>query len=1027
MAGLFLLACLIFAADAFGSSNRKGDWSVHKTRHFRIVYHDEVAAQADFARDFLEGAYRAMLDSLRVSDRGVIITVVLTGRVDESNGYATPLGHKIVIWTRPGQAIAAGDLPWLRRVLAHELAHMVSFLVFRNAFGVYGEIYKMASMPVWFLEGLAQYLGEAWDAKRNTFFAHALHNSALEAYPAMAAFLENDPVSGRLVYEQGHAFVRYLAAGNGGPAFLGRLLRKVTVIPVWNEAKALLSPLTARWLPLESALLSLTGKGITAHWSTFLYALEEGQPRGRDNPPPPLVAGAGPGGWDLVFQARRAGPDEWILTAQEDWDRPYVSLVRVAGGRAEPLGPKLVNPVFDLSPSGERLAYVKDYTDVDGEPVNRLMVRGLAGAARGEEWAVSDGAYHPAFLSEDTVAFSRWKSGRQVLTLCAVGGAPASVGGAPACREEVHDSLIGFYALSRSARGLLMNATTAAGRTGIWEWSREAGFQRILQDTVLAEFPVEAPDGSILMIREIGGLMQVGSLDRSAGTVAPARSFPVGAFFLHRAAPGIVAAVAQVGEADPWRLAPVEIKPPERPAPASAPSTALPAANADTSNTTLATYDTTTADSSARLPRARRPGQVSAAPSEVSASAFRAPAFLLDPPILPVGDSVSPRARPGRAYLSLLEMRPLVIWPYLAASYPWSALGAGGLLQDPLELHTLSGSIGSRTDKDHPLYGVEYVNAQTPAQISLFSGNEKVEVDSLAGGVDGWKRIDAVVQTTVTGMALLFRPPWSLPDPHAVFLGLETGYEWTAERLAGERDSGGLAFQGWSRAEGFWHHQVSLGYTYALPYAYSVAHPLRETSLFLGHLRRYPGGDDWIGWSAFHAFPLHGEFTLTAAWDGTLALANLPSSTYPVPGWGEVTLHHRRDRGIAQDLYASLDLPLLKGYLFEMPLFGICNYVGAGTFAAYGFESWERNPDLGLPPPDEESLVAGARLYGLFHVMRKLPLVLSGRVQWNFRDEAYEYVLGTEVGGVPSAVSGLFAPSQPRGGLSHRLRRPLHR
>lgn len=964
-----LAGAALLAGPAHADSNRKGDWFTHRTRHFNIVYHPEVAAQAEFARTFLEEAHKAQFDALGLPSSAVTITVVLTGHIDESNGYATPLGHQIVIWTRPGQVIASSEMAWLRRVLAHELAHQVTFLALRNFFGIYGEIYKTANVPVWFLEGLAQYLGETWDAKRNTFFAHALYNSALEPYPTLASFLKHDPITGRLVYEQGHALVRHLAERHGGGEFLGLLLRKITVIPVWNEFKALASPITARWLPVESALLSLTGKSMGRHYREFLDSLEAGLPRGagpgREPGPAPLVPGLE--AMEFVLQARQVGPGDFIATVMEDRDRPLVSLYRSRDGRAERLGPAYVNSVFDVSPDGRRLAYVRDYTDVDGEPVNRLVVRDLAG---GGEIHVSNGAYHPAFLGADTLAYSRWKSGRQVLVLCDLRGTAA------ACRETAPDSLVGFFALSRSSRGLLLNATDAAGRTGIWEYSPAAGFERIFQDTLLAEFPVEAPDGKIWFLREVGGLMQAVSLDRATGELVPLTAHPNGAFFLHRTAPGRIAATAQTGRRGDWRMAPVEI-------------TGFPAPDS---------------------------------------AGYRAPAFAGQPALLPAHAPLPTEARkPGLGYFSPLEIRTLLLYPYGAATYESGVLGVGGLFQDPLALHTLQLSGGFQSDGP-PVYNALYLNAQSPFPISLFSTNQIFEADSMfsAGSVTQ----DAVTQITVADAGFTALPPWDMPVPHSLFLSLGGGMEWHWDRVGIREDEDEPAeFGSWSRIREYGYHRLSLGYAYAEPYAWALVHPLRETFLGISHQRRYPGNEDFLQGLALQIFPVWKELTAAASYQGTWSLSDFERVDFPLPDGSTAVRVDRRESGFTHQAYGALDFPLFKDYLFEAPIFGICNFIGAGAYGAWRLEDYEASPYSTLPALEEEHTVAGGRVFFLFHMLRKIPLVWSWYTEYDFQDERVEFRLGADIGGIPSQVAGRFFDRHrpTSAAFRDRLRLPVRR
>nr|MDQ3002439.1 hypothetical protein [Fibrobacterota bacterium] len=644
---VLLILAMVSAGTAQAGSNRRVSWNTYETRNFKIVWHQDVKPQADIAKDFLEEAHARIGKDLGLRDRGIPITVVLTGLPDESNGYATPLGHRIVIFTRPGQVLATGEIAWLKRVLAHELTHQLTFLALRKSFlGIYSELYKTSHLPSWFVEGVAQFEAETWDAKRNTFFAHALYNSALEPYPNLATYTKADPVSSRLVYEQGHAFVRFLMAKEGR-GFLGPLLKRIRVIPVWSELKALLSPFTGSMLPLESALRAKTGLSYKVLYREFLDSMQAGLPKGYRLPGEPLAGGVP--GFAIIFQSKRIDSASFLFTGQKKWDQPYVSLFLSRSGKVERIGPSYVNPVFDLSEDGKRLLYVRTYTDRDRDPVDKLFLRDLE---TGTDRLVSDGAAHPIFLGPDSIAFSRYQKGRQTLVLCSLPGVD------PACVEVAQDSIVAVYGLSRSARGILCNATDALGRTGIHEYSAGTGFTRLFQDTVPSEFPVEADDGSVWMIRERGGLMQVDSWNRLTGVFSSVADFPLGTFYLHRAAPGVIASVAQTGSQGNWGFMPVKLR---TPTPTPIPS----------------------------------PDSVYVAPGFLSKSS---PALITgDPP--PVQATVS-------RYHSLLEMRPLILYPTLVLDFPLTNFSVGALLEDPLELHSLSVNLAWLSEV--PGYDVDY-------------------------------------------------------------------------------------------------------------------------------------------------------------------------------------------------------------------------------------------------------------------------------------------------------------------------------
>lgn len=1015
------LCIALLSAPVSANSNHTVSWKTYQTAHFEILYHDDIAPQARVARDFMEGAYAKIKADLGMRERGILITVVLTGVPDESNGYATPLGHKMVIYTRPMQVLASNDIAWLKRVLAHELTHQVTFLTLRKSFlGIYSEIYKSQSLPAWFMEGLAQYESETWDAKRNTFFAHALYNSALESYPDMATYTKTDPVSGRLVYEQGHAFVRFLAT-RLGPGGFPKLLSRIRVIPVWNEIKALLSPLTRSILPLEGVLKARTGVGIRQLYAEFTDSLRAGLP--------PAAALAGPlkggvPGFAVVYQMKLLDSSAFLFTGQEAWDQARVALYESRNGSVRRLAADPVNPVFDVSPDGKRVAYVRTFTDVNGDPRERLYVAGVAG---GDETVVSDGAAHPAFLANDTLAYSHYAHGRQALAICAPGGRGW------ACTETAPDTLTGFFALSKSTHGLLLNATDTAGRTGVYEYAPATGFVPVYRDTVPAEFPVETADGAVLLLRERRGLLQVDALDRASGRIVPAATYPLGTFYLHRAAPGMAASVAQVGDRGHWGLEPVAIAPPamaktDADAGAKANAGAGPVAGesadsaaarhasvsdsahakgADSGAVTRASAprDTVLPDSTLRISTARDTLSSHILKSDSLSSdtltVYRKPGFLVtnEPEFPPKG---KPRKAAPQEYNSLLGIRPLLAYPAFTATPGGGSVGAGVLLQDPLELHTLSAMCGIAPDK--AVYGVEYLNQQTPLGLSLSATNAVLELDKLVPP-PGWEK--AYLAATADVFSAGIQIPFPAPANTAFMLGARGSLYYREYRVAGQAvDSNYKLLEGWSKRRTDTEVQAFFGARYLAPYAYAMVHPLWLFDLEAGGLSRTFGPEAF--YYARGTFPIHGELTFTARWQGEILAyephvdeADLPDGQSTLYAWGGRS-------GIIHDGYAGVDFPLYKGYIGEVPLFGLWNYLGGGVFGSFYRRTYDYQlDDAGYEffASEREEIVAGAKLTGLFHIMRRFPLALSFQCGYDVRSRNADFRLTTELAGIPSTVS----------------------
>ncbi|MDB5051602.1 MAG: hypothetical protein JWO30_4673 [Fibrobacteres bacterium] len=974
---VFIIHCALLTA--FASSNHTVPWKAYETEHFKIVFHEDVRPQADVAKDFLESAYAKIAADLGLRHRDIAITVVLTGIPDESNGYSAFLGHRMVIFTRPFQSLGSGEIAWLKRVLAHELAHEITFLALRKSFwGIYSESYKTSVIPSWFMEGVAQYEAETWDAKRNTFFAHALYNSALEPYPNLATYTKDDPVSARLLYEQGHAFVRFLVARQG-KGFLGPLLARVRVIPVWTEIKFVLSPLTASILPLEDALKAKTGMGVKALYREFQDSLKAGLPAGAVAGQMPLLGGVP--GFAIVYQMKVLDSTRFLFTGQKEPDQSYTSLYLSERGRVSKIGPDFVHPVFDLSPDHKRVLYVQSYENMDGDPEEKLFVQDLD---RGGRRFISNGASDPLFLTPDSIAFSRYGSGRQSVALCGLGARSIS------CEYEDSDSLKEFYALSKSAKGILMNATDTSGRTGIFEFSPGAGFSRLTEDTVPAEFPMEAGDGSVWMVRDRGGLQQIDALDRATGEFSPVATYPLGTFLLQRADSGTLASVVQTGPAGAWDLQPVAIHPPQP----------------DTEAVDTAEADTGVADT---------------APAADTVAVYHKPSFLSTPvPEFPIASGPAREVKEYR-YHSLLEIRPLIVLPVAFPAFPGAAFGLTAFLQDPLELHTLA--VTASPSERGPFYDVAYTNQQTPVGLTLSASNIGESVDFWSPP-PGWTEVDLVKKTTDLSLRLRIPAPWSLPRPHSLSLGLGAAEHFIEYRLAGSRNEKSADFlDGWSMHREEFVSQAYLAYSCFRPYAFVEAHPLLATVLEGGAAFILPERNPVYFWYARQTVPLWRELTITALYKGQAYDLDFQNNVASLPDGQSSRFHPGGEQGIDHDVYGGLDFPLYKGYIGEWPILGLLNYLGGTVYGSYGQADFDENPYFGGSRIDRRRGIAGAKLNALFHFMRKSPIVLSLAYYYDFVDKDPAFAVRLNYFGIPSAYS-LF-PGH-RAGLGEARNYPVY-
>lgn len=159
------------------------EWFYIQTKHFDIYFTKEGVKIADFASKFAEKALDSLQNSLKYSILNRI-TIILTNSfndfqetntIDEEisegiGGFTELFKNRVVI---PYE----GDYAKFRHVLHHELTHAVMNDMF---FG--GSIQNIISknlnfdLPLWFIEGMAEYQSLKWDKNTDMFVRDALIN-----------------------------------------------------------------------------------------------------------------------------------------------------------------------------------------------------------------------------------------------------------------------------------------------------------------------------------------------------------------------------------------------------------------------------------------------------------------------------------------------------------------------------------------------------------------------------------------------------------------------------------------------------------------------------------------------------------------------------------------------------------------------------------------------------------------------------------------------------------------------------------
>lgn len=348
-----------FAQLSTGQNHPELSWFFRETPHFKIIYHggtEKLAEQAALVAEEVLGPVSADL-GVTVSHK---IPIMISDYDDISNGLATPLGHSIFIWSKSLNKYTTDSMSWLRRVVAHELTHQIFYFSQRNFIGTPWELVSLGTTSTWFTEGLAQYEAERWDDHRDLLLKVAARRNALLSRKRLEGFLGGDLIQSRLVYEQGHSLVRFIATRYGADK-LKMILKNQRQFPVSFN------------LALKRAL-GVSEKQLIQMWQQEVLAVSQqaeslGEILAEQHSPFPDKLQANYG--------LRWSPDGKFVAVvgiesfREDVTRLY--LFDASGKKLKVIDGPEIGSYFSWAPDGTALVYSKFRRGDNGRLVNDLM------------------------------------------------------------------------------------------------------------------------------------------------------------------------------------------------------------------------------------------------------------------------------------------------------------------------------------------------------------------------------------------------------------------------------------------------------------------------------------------------------------------------------------------------------------------------------------------------------------------------------------------------------------------------------
>ena len=262
---LFVLILLIliptatptFAQD-IGFHHPELKWQTFETDNFIIHFHPGTKRSAIIVAKIAEEIHPLLTELYDYHPKGKV-HFIIKDTDDYSNGGAYFFDDKVEIWASNLDYIMRGTKNWLRDVVTHEYAHMISIqkMVKSNLYFPYGFLqvfgyekerrkdvvrgfpntvvsYPISSisLPVWFAEGVAQHQVDGGrfdyrDPHREMILRDRILNNQMLTYNSMGVF-GKDSHGNESAYNFGLSFVNYLT-----DRFGEKILERIT----YNSSK----------------------------------------------------------------------------------------------------------------------------------------------------------------------------------------------------------------------------------------------------------------------------------------------------------------------------------------------------------------------------------------------------------------------------------------------------------------------------------------------------------------------------------------------------------------------------------------------------------------------------------------------------------------------------------------------------------------------------------------------------------------------------------------------------------------------
>ncbi len=186
------------------------DWRVYRSAHFEIYFYPEFEQHLGRVTSYLESSYRILSSGLKHEMRKPIPVILYKthSEFEQTNLFPSFMPEGVLAFAEPTRGrmiLPIDEAPdRLQGLITHELTHVFAFdMIPRGLF--------QRGLPLWIDEGLSEYFRGVWDPLDIMMVRDA---AVTDRVPRLSR-TEFEPLSGRLVYNIGHAAFEFMEARFG--------------------------------------------------------------------------------------------------------------------------------------------------------------------------------------------------------------------------------------------------------------------------------------------------------------------------------------------------------------------------------------------------------------------------------------------------------------------------------------------------------------------------------------------------------------------------------------------------------------------------------------------------------------------------------------------------------------------------------------------------------------------------------------------------------------------------------------------